>query len=671
MIKRKWLEITAVVGILFLIVGGGLQSQDRTIKHHRTTFGINEELSMSEDAGWIYHPQEGQDGAIGVLLDSSQESVTVYRYNTDTENFFSYLNDRIDVLKQSYYDQEVVCLVDMNTAIDAIVYFEFEYKFGSGEHTHDLYLLNDGVCYRFSAQMGAAKWDAFLEDLLLDGALIFDGLPVCDSIAKPRFLEEGVEYYVHYGELYMPLHERSRITSFEKTEDEVSIRLSYEMNEDSWEETVTVREADIVPNAEEGLKEAAALQERFPEMFRYEVYPRNDDKIYWEYDAEGNYGEEYRILWEEAGIRCWMSVGDIRYEISDTMNGHTYSYMSYMLSHYAGYYWSADFSFNIAEDGSTAWNNNKTGIYCFERLIDGETWSFVVEEDTSYIDELTFMDQKYQITISRQGKKKPVQTIDCYSTYLQGSFVEFEDFNADGYPDLTLQYYYGANGGSASHYVYDPKNKRFVELSKDLSYYGSYWMDPEMRRLYMHEHGSAITGTETTYRFTGVTDYFVEKKFTHTYLFEDEQVQVTIIRNDDGIETVLSDYAYDYEEYDARLGDIWGTYWEDFIWEQEVTVDGETYILRYAENWEEGLAIEKGGSGGYSGRLYVYREDTYLVRVLEDEIRDPWSRMEWVEKDDEKYLVIHYKDPITGEECGSWSYSVSAFKEADWDPISS
>ena len=679
-IQKKWMRIAAAAGIVLCMAGCGAASEKSTMSEemHSKDLSINGEISWSEEAGWIYYPREGSDGSVGTLLDSSQESVTVYRYDTETESSFSYLNDRIDVLKQSYYDPEVVCLVDMNTAIDAIVYCEFKYKYGSGGSTHDLYLLQDAVCYRFSAQMGEAQWDAFLEDLLLDGALTFDGSTVCDSIAKPRFSEEGVEYYVHYGELYMPLHESSRITSFEKTEDEVSIRLSYEMNEDSWEETVAVREADIVPNAEEGLKEAAALQERFPEMFRYEVYPRNDDKVSWDYDIEGNYGEEYRILWEETGTRCWMSVDDIRYEIANdivTMNEHTYSNMLYMLRHYAGYYWDEDFSFIIAEDGSTAWNNYKTDSYCYEQLIDGEIWYFAVEEDTSYIidEDIDFKDQKYRITVSKQDEEKPVQVIDCYSAYAYGSFVEFEDFNADYYPDLTLQYYYGANGGSASHYVYDPQSKCFLKLSDELSYYGFYSMDPKMQRLYMHEHGSAITGTETTYRFTGVTDYFVEKKFTHTYLFEDEQVQVTIIRNDNGVETVLSDYAYDYEEYDARLGDIWGTYWEDFIWEQEVTVDGETYILRYAENWEEGLAIaiEKGGSGRYSGRLYVYREDTYLVRVMEGDIGDPWSRMEWVEKDDEKYLVIHYKHPITGEESGSWSFPVSAFKKADWDPISS
>lgn len=679
MIKKRRLGVVAAAGIFLCMAGCGAASEKSAMSEemHSKALSINGELSWSEEAGWIYYPKEGLDGPVGVLLpiDNSRESVDVYRYNTEIESFFSYLDDRMDVLQQPGY-QGMGCLIDMNTAIDSLIYLECEWQ--SANTIQELYLQKGNVCYCFSTQMRAEDWNAFLKDLLLDGALTFDGLPVCESIAKPSYVEKGVKYHIHYGELYMPLYKNSRLTSFEKAEDEIRLHILYETDEESWEETVSVREADIVPNAEESLQEAAALRERFPGMFRYEVYPRND-KVSWDYDIEGNYGEEYRILWEETGTICWMSVDDIRYEIANdivTMNEHTYSNMLYMLRHYAGYYWDEDFSFIIAEDGSAAWNNYKTDSYCYEQLIDGEMWCFVVEKDASYVDEGTdFVDQKYQITISRQGEEEPVQVIDCYSAYAYGSFVEFEDFNADYYPDLTLQYYYGANGGSASHYVYDPQSKRFLELSNDLSYYGFYSMDPKMRRLYMHTHGSAITGTETTYRFTGVTDYYIEKIFRHIDLWnwnsDDIKVEVSIVRYDNGIETVLSDYTYDLEEYGARLDDIWGTYFEDFIWEQEVTVDGETYILRYAENRIEGVSIDKGGTGGYSGRLYVYREDTYLVRVMESDIILPWSRMEWTEKDDEKYLVIHYMNPLTGEEGGSWSYPVSAFKKADWEPISS
>lgn len=93
-----------------------------------------------------------------------------------------------------------------------------------------------------------------------------------------------------------------------------------------------------------------------------------------------------------------------------------------------------------------------------------------------------------------------MQEIQADSYYEYESPFRFEDFNADGYLDLTVIYYYGANGGNASHYIFSPSKNEFVKLDSEFEYYGSYRVDYETRRLYMHDHATAIAGSETTYR---------------------------------------------------------------------------------------------------------------------------------------------------------------------------
>lgn len=106
--------------------------------------------------------------------------------------------------------------------------------------------------------------------------------------------------------------------------------------------------------------------------------------------------------------------------------------------------------------------------------------------------------------------------------------LSFEDFNADGYQDLFLLFYYGANGGSASHYLWSPSKEQFVKASEELGYFGFYSIDPDTRRLYMHYHGSAISGTETTFQWSNETDCEKIKKFVHDSVWHTDQIEVSI-----------------------------------------------------------------------------------------------------------------------------------------------
>ncbi|MDE7286700.1 MAG: hypothetical protein K2N55_07660, partial [Lachnospiraceae bacterium] len=179
-----------------------------------------------------------------------------------------------------------------------------------------------------------------------------------------------------------------------------------------------------------------------------------------------------------------------------------------------------------------------------------------------------------------------------------------EDFNADGYLDITVHYYYGANGGTASHYIYSPSQRKFVKLDDELDYYGWYFVDPDARILYMQYHDSAISGTEAAYQWEGEMDYKKIRQFDHDDV--GNGVQVKIVRYDEEREEVICDYTYSMEEYDKRMEEIWGIYYKDFIWEKEVIDDstGKKYMLRYAEEFKKEMAVYNKGIY-YDGKLYV------------------------------------------------------------------
>ena len=265
-----------------------------------------------------------------------------------------------------------------------------------------------------------------------------------------------------------------------------------------------------------------------------------------------------------------------------------------------------------------------------------------------------------------EKENKVLQELKTDSAYLHKSPFSFEDFNADGYLDLTVEYYYGANGGTASHYIFSPSKEEFVELDSELEYYGMYGVDSETRRLYMHYHGSAISGTETIYQWKNEMDYEMIKQFDHDSV--DDGVQVTILRYENGKEETLSDYLYSQEEYVERLDDIWGTYYEDFIWEKEVTdrTTGKKYTIRYTEVFLPEEAARNGSPNigiYYDGRIYVYDEDTYLVSVTHTDRASQAESIEWEDGDGdvEPALVFHYPDDGLG------GYSLSRLITPDYE----
>lgn len=180
----------------------------------------------------------------------------------------------------------------------------------------------------------------------------------------------------------------------------------------------------------------------------------------------------------------------------------------------------------------------------------------------------------------------------------------------------------------------------------------------------MHYHGTAIYGTETAYQWKNEMDFEMIKQFDHDYEDNENNVRVKIVRYENGREELLSDYLYSVKEF-VKRDDIWGTYYEDFIWEKEVTdrTTGKKYMIRYAEVFLPEEA-EKNKGIYYDGRIYVYDEDTYLVSVTHSEIVSESESIEWKDSagDKEQVLVIHYADG------GESTFFLSGLVQPDYQP---
>lgn len=242
-------------------------------------------------------------------------------------------------------------------------------------------------------------------------------------------------------------------------------------------------------------------------------------------------------------------------------------------------------------DGSVSRFDLLSNTYFYRKdLGNGEMIRILAErmEETS---EEAGNDDYYRVRIYDEKKNELLQELQIHSFEKERSPFRFEDFNADGYFDLTVVDHYIGHNRAEYHYIFSPSKREFVKLDSELDY-GAY-VDQETRRMYFHFHFLEAYGLEVTYQW----------------------------KNE--------------------------TYYEDFIWEKEVTdkSTGEKYMIRYAEVFQPEEA-EKNNGIYYDGRIFVYDEDTYLVSVTHSEIVSESESIEWEDGsgDREQALVIHYVD---------------------------
>lgn len=671
-----------------------------------TTTQIQDELQWSENFSWSYcaeEYEENRDGekAIGYFIQNTDPENAIIRSEQDDVGVLVFRQEFGEVslyeLIKEKEDQYEGCLIDIigGTELTLAVRVEADAKFQDEayENCYELHLKQGEVGYTFRAiNLSKKGWYDFLEKLLLTADLHWGVRDAyVDTVFPALTFASGHSgedcWWLQFDGELLPM-EWEYLTSCNLCED--GLRICYVQYSREGEESVAgeclLRHEKAFPAYETESELYDWFREKIPTIQSYAAYLKkevfenvdfdDENTAVWESEktpyreivTEDGQGllyltyesRYYEFLFDRAWGDIWRCPFD-QYVMRDILDIGGQRYVG--------------FEVTISENGLEYRYDKLRQKYYLQQEIGEDIFSFDVERvylpgDTER--EPEDIGRQWKISVYGNGESEPFQEIEVESSGFYECPVSFYDFNADGYEDLVVYYYYGANGGSESRYLWSPSRENFIYFP-DLEYFGSYSVDPETRRLHIHYHGSAISGSNEVYQWKNEMDCELLKDISYYPASYDsgEGMEIKVSRYDGGKKEILSDYIYSEEEYDARHSDIWGIFREDFIWEQEVNVDGENYILRYAENRTEDVAIEKGGSGGYMGRLYVFREDTYLVRVLESDIILPWSRMEWTEKDGEKYLVIHYMDPLTGEESGSWGIPVDAFSNADWDSVSS
>lgn len=324
------------------------------------------------------------------------------------------------------------------------------------------------------------------------------------------------------------------------------------------------------------------------------------------------------------------------------------------------YWWCMD------EKGNTIEADLMQDVYWLvEEISPGQIFSFECTKVKAR--EGGIWDEKvYQVAVTALGEEEPFQVFEVESRrgYYDEEFSSwdfdnafyFVDFNADGFRDLEVLYFYGANGGSVITFVWSPSQGEFVRMPEELGNW-DYRVYPETRRLDVYYRAGGAGGAHELYQWSGEMDYELIRYMEYRYedVWDEDRNYVgelyytRIVAYDRGREKVLTDYTYDSDDdssyYVGRL------YRLDVAWEKKVAVTGQdkSCILRYAQN--KAVIDEDGQEEVYLDYLFLFREDTYLLYTLpEQEAPAAYSDFTW--KKDTQQLVVSYEDG--SQRCYQW-----------------
>ena len=282
------------------------------------------------------------------------------------------------------------------------------------------------------------------------------------------------------------------------------------------------------------------FQDRYPDMYRLSAYLWGEDTL-WNFE-ESMFEDIFYEVESPDGIRGFFRENGKVHEIFSE-NGSAYDESVQGTKQDLGYDYYPFFTWKKEGEGNTSQSNYLTDVHDYMREIgDGKGLRIQAEAVKRELREKISGEQEkdnaYQIKV--YDEKGLLQEIQVNVTQEEESPFSFEDFNADGYQDLTVVCYLGTFGCSVKHYIYNPVQRIFVELDPEFECYADYVVDPKSRRLYMYSYGIAITGREAVFQWKGWTDYEMVKQFMHDET--QEGIRVKVVRYEEEEENVLCDY---------------------------------------------------------------------------------------------------------------------------------
>ena len=644
-----------VAGSLIGILSGCERKEYQQVrsKLDRQQLYIGEELQWASCFGWRYFSQdESADGdKIGYFVQEGK-IVEVWHDVLSEEDFFMLINSRARELTEKYPEEEVVYRINGSTEVDQFVQLDTDKE-------HQLYIRNKDSVYTVYGEMDSEAWQNFLEEWLFTSGLNWDGLAVMKeggnvSDTYTGHKGAGMRSMIQCGESCMRIDRY--VALFHRQEKGFYIKSIDEYDESKMDEVFLFPVEDY-PKYSNGEKILAYFRAKYSDVYSLKAYLWGKRTL-WNFEEKMLDNIFYEVVDSKGihGIFPWD--GEV-YEMLDCGKSDGYDAV-FWAKIQMGYNDYSFFSWTQDEDGSVSQFDLLTNTHFYRKDLGGGEVIRILAEKTEETSEEAGNDYYYRVRIYDEKKNELLQELQVYSIETERSPFVFEDFNADGYLDLTVIVYYAAHNTPEYHYIFSPSKREFVKLDSELDYGAR--VDHETRRMYFHFYFLESYGLEVTYQWKNEIDYEVVRRFLHDGV--KDGVLVEISRYENGKEEILSDYIYSYEEYEER-DDIWGTYYENFIWEKEVTdkSTGKKYMIRYAEGFLPEEA-EKNKSIYYDERIYVYDADTYLVSVTHSEIASESESIEWEDGDGnkEQALVIHYADG------GESTFYLSELIQPDYQP---
>ncbi len=562
-----FLALTAF-GIAVILSGcvkkkAGEETWNKADKTAAGKISIEGSLQWQQGFSRMYFPlsESAGDNRIGCLVSGENREkekcseragqdtgvIEVYSYALSEEAFFSLVENTAEELEKRYEDETIYYLLNGNAAIEQLVQLDTKRE-------HWLFIRHQNSAYAFHGNLAAEEWQDFLEDFVYTSGLKYNGL----SVMRPGRPALDIKMENRYPGTWRRLQFKDfcggycfdigdRVLLFHVEEDGFYLKWQSGAEDKLVVSEAVLRPTEIYPASGTGEEVLSYFQDKYPDMHCL-------DARFWGEDwyGPGQEDEEkafYYIggLEESRGVFLWNGQP---YEIIS----RGWTDMARAISFDMGYRCQVPFlRWDREEDGSVILSDNRDGShFCTWNLGGGRTLALRAELEEC-ISEGYLDNYRYRIEVYDVGREELLQKFQVISTYRYEEPFVVEDFNADGYLDLTVHYNSGYND-SFKHYIWNPEKEEFTELSAEWGYY-EYEIDLEKRRLYLtYDGGGWADATYITYQWSGLTDYEMIKKFERRLLGND--ISVKIIRYDGGKEEVLSDCLYSVEEYIERQHEI-------------------------------------------------------------------------------------------------------------------
>ena len=665
---RKKIVIFAVGFAIFLFLMGGIlwftigSTERERILSNKIIVSDDGRLQVSSDFPWGFYPHESSAdrnlSEIGSfywktpgkrIFDrwealTKRCAITLSIYTPSGENLFEDINRQIHEFRDADGDSHVFMLVDGNASITCLLRLDL------GEEEHWLYLQQGDVIYQLSAHMNVQTWQDFLYCLYEKGKLQIEGQTVWEreSLLNAKDGEEG--QYFCYRDLFYTftcsvadgVSAGTELADYAHDDDGIYLlRRHFNTAETGYDylEEFTLRAVKPEPAFDTQEEMYAYYLEKHPDMTFYEVRTSKEKQ---EEDSLPKEDSFFRFLREEKSESAYFEWNDGFYQVTSRGAENTLSLVDdtrWRLK----YNYNEIYSWEEYEGGSSR-KNFQTSQFDFEQdMGDGRIFVFHMEPDLAHESTEDSQRTRFLVEVSEKDAEKPFQVFYVLSE--EYNPFSFEDFNADGYMDLSVCYYNGARGSFASFYLWRPSVEQFVEGPEELEYFWGYSVDSDTRRLYVEYYYDSYSGACDTYQWSKETDCeIIRSIYYDIYPWDDEgKAKILVKEYLQDREHIIIDYEYDRDKYEELEELIWDSYYNDFVWERQIKDPdtGELYTIRYTQPPKRDGEGEK-NSGLWDAVLYIYGKDTDLQRRISYETAAPYTEIVWEEQ--ESVLKVLYED---------------------------